>query len=295
MMNPSTRSNKPSLLAAASLGLLALGASAQACGQDGVPDGTLAYTLVVAGHADTTADDGSSIDSRIDWRVEGKFHLKGLAAASPRGGLNAKNAGALSSSMAGMEQAIPACGKDDACLASTAMRYAQTHRPGDAAASVAALRHGTLGRNPNWQCLSCECSATGAVNDSETDSGTDIGEGYSRAKPEHGTRVGKHSLECKFVGNGLKMTGDSSRHTYALTIPWLDIPVTVSGDEIGSEARTLHRRDLKLAGLRLRPLHDGQHGSKVIHHTMTASPVYGMATRIPVRETVTWTFTPDKG
>jgi hypothetical protein len=28
---------------------------------------------------------------------------------------------------------------------------------------------------------------------------------------------------------------------------------------------------------------------------MTASPVYGMATRIPVRETVTWTFTPDKG
>jgi len=238
-MNPSTRSNKPSLLAAASLGLLALGASAQACGQDGVPDGTLAYTLVVAGHADTTADDGSSIDSRIDWRVEGKFHLKGLA--------------------------------------------------------VAALRHGTLGRNPNWQCLSCECSATGAVNDSETDSGTDIGEGYSRAKPEHGTRVGKHSLECKFVGNGLKMTGDSSRHTYALTIPWLDIPVTVSGDEIGSEARTLHRRDLKLAGLRLRPLQDGQHGSQVIHHTMTASPVYGMATRIPVRETVTWTFTPDKG
>lgn len=294
-MNPSTRSNRPSLLAAAGFGLLALGASTQVYAQHGVPDGTLAYTLVVAGHAHTTANDGSSIASRINWRAEGKFHLKGLAAASPHGDPNASNAGALSSSMTGMEQAISACGNDDACLASTAMRYAQTRRPGDADASVAALRHGTLGRNPNWQFLSGECSATATVNDSETDSGTDIGEGYSRAKSEHGTRVGKHSLECKFVGGGLKMTGDSSRQTYALTIPWLDIPVTVSGDEMGSEARTLHRQDLKPAGLRLRPLHDVQHGSKVIHHTMTASPVYGMATRIPVRETVTWTFTPDKG
>lgn len=292
-MELSARSNKPSLLAAAVLGLLALGASAQARAQDGVPDGTLAYTLVVTGHADTTADDGSSIDSRIHWQVEGRFHLKGYAIAS-QAGLDARNDSAVLSAASGLEQAVSACGDDQACMASAAMHYAQTHQSAAAAVRNAGARHHVLGRNPAWQFLGGECDATGVVDDSETDTGTDVGEGYSKSESDYGTRVGKHSLECGSVGSRLKMTGDSSSRTYALAIPWLDIPVTVSGDGIGSNPGTVHGQDLKLIGLRLRPLHDVQHGSKVVRRTMTASPVYGIPTRIPIRETLTWTFTPAK-
>lgn len=294
-MDSSARSNKPFLLAPAILGLLALGASAQARAQDGVPDGTLAYTLVVSGHADTTADDGSRIDSHIHWQVQGRFHLKGFAVASSAGALDAKNNSALATTAAGLEQAVAACGNDQACMASAAMHYAQTHQSGVAAMRNAASHHHALAKDPAWQFLGGDCDATGTVNDSETDSGTDVGEGYSKAESDHATRTGKHSLECKYGGSGLKMTGDSSRHTYALAIPWLDIPVTVSGDEIGSRSGSVHGHDLKLVGLRLRPLHDVQHGSKVIRRTMTASPLYGIPTRIPIRETLTWTFTPDKG
>jgi hypothetical protein len=292
-MELSARSNKPSLVAAAVLGLLALGASAQARAQDGVPDGTLAYTLVVTGHADTTADDGSSIDSRIHWQVEGRFHLKGYAIAS-QAGLDARNDSAVLSAASGLEQAVSACGDDQACMASAAMHYAQTHQSAAAAVRNAGARHHVLGRNPAWQFLGGECDATGVVDDSETDTGTDVGEGYSKSESDHGTRVGKHSLECGSVGSRLKMTGDSSSRTYALAIPWLDIPVTVSGDGIGSSPGTVHGQDLKLIGLRLRPLHDVQHGSKVVRRTMTASPVYGIPTHIPIRETLTWTFTPAK-
>lgn len=294
-MDSSARSNKPCLLAAAILGLLALGTSARACAQDGVPDGTLAYTLVVTGQADTTADDGSRIDSHIHWQVQGHFHLKGYAVASQSGALALQSDSAVSSTVSGLEKAVAACGNDQACMASAAMHYAQTHQSAVAAVGAAASRHHALGRNPAWQFLGGECDATGAVNDSETDSGTDVGEGYSRATSNHGTRVGKHSLECKYGGSGLKMTGDSSTHTYALAIPWLDIPMTVSGDEIGTRPGTLHGQEFKLTGLRLRPLDSVQHGSKVIHRTLTASPIDGIPTRIPLRETLTWTFTPDKG
>jgi hypothetical protein len=222
-MELSARSNKPSLLAAAVLGLLALGASAQARAQDGVPDGTLAYTLVVTGHADTTADDGSSIDSRIHWQVEGRFHLKGYAIAS-QAGLDARNDSAVLSAASGLEQAVSACGDDQACMASAAMHYAQTHQSAAAAVRNAGARHHVLGRNPAWQFLGGECDATGVVDDSETDTGTDVGEGYSKSESDYGTRVGKHSLECGSVGSRLKMTGDSSSRTYALAIPWLGHP-----------------------------------------------------------------------
>lgn len=294
-MDPFARSSRPSLLASAVLALLALGASAQARAQDGVPDGTLVYTLVVTGHADTTADDGSRIDSNIHWQVDGRFHLKGYAVASPSGALALQNDSAVSSTISGLEQAVAACGNDQACMASAAMHYAQTHRSAAAAIRTAASRHGQFGRNPEWQFLGGDCSATGAIDDSETDSGTDIGEGYSKARSDHGTRVGKHPLECKFGGSGPRITGDSSSHTYTLMIPWLDIPTTVSGDGIGSRSATLHDRALKFTGLRLRPLHDVQHGSKVLRRTMAASPIHGVPTRIPIRETLTWTFTPDKG
>lgn len=294
-MDSSARWNKSSLLTAAILALLALGASARASAQDGVPDGTLVYTLVVTGHAGTTADDGSRIDSSIHWQVDGRYHLKGYAVASQSGGLALQNDSALSSTVSGLEQAVAACGNDQSCMASAAMHYAQTHPSAAATIHTAASRHGRLGRDPAWQFLGGECDATGVVDDHETDSGTDIGEGYSKAETDEGTRAGRHSLDCKFGGSGLKMTGDSSTHTYALTIPWLDIPMTVSGDEIGSESGTLRGQDFKLTGLRLRPLDSVQHGSKVIRSALTASPVYGIPTRIPLRETLTWTFTPDKG
>lgn len=281
------------VLAPAAIALWLLAGSVPAHANNGIPNGTFTYTLKVTGQGLETGDDGYRRQAHIHWVVKGRLRMLGSWGAMLDHPRQVQHQGeAAAADLAGMRKAIAACGDNEACTEAAAFHYTATHMAQMKKARHDAPTPAFHQHDPTWVSTRQGCQVTAVVHDSETETGTDVGEGYSRKYNHHGVRTANHTFSCVRDLRPIEIKGDSPAHRYQLTVPWIAIPASVSGDSAPETHASIEQKDFVVTGAQLHPVDDVQHGSKTFHRKLASSPVYGRSLGIPLTATLTWTFTP---